>query len=273
MFFAPLLIFVIIGFFFLLVFVFAFLEVGMIGIAFSRLGLPPEYLFGILLATLLGSYVNIPIGTMERGQPVDDERGEIFRGPLSGGAGVPVGQRTVMAINLGGALIPLDHFDLYFSSKMPNVIPALVATVIVSLLVNRLSRPIKGVGIGIPALIPPLFAALAAYLLAGEELRAPVAYVAGTLGTLIGADLMRLNDIKNMGAPVASIGGAGTFDGVFLSGIIAVLAQLNGQVRQHTSAEDADNFQHCLWRGSVKAVCLKITIGLAKIFTKHFCRR
>jgi len=26
-----------------------------------------------------------------------------------------------------------------------------------------------------------------------------------------------------MGAPVASIGGAGTFDGVFLSGLIAVL--------------------------------------------------
>jgi uncharacterized membrane protein len=32
-----------------------------------------------------------------------------------------------------------------------------------------------------------------------------------------------------MGAPVASIGGAGTFDGIFLTGILAVLiASLSG---------------------------------------------
>jgi uncharacterized membrane protein len=51
----------------------------------------------------------------------------------------------------------------------------------------------------------------------------PTAYVAGTLGTLIGADILNLNKIRYMRAPVASIGGAGTFDGIFLSGIIAVL--------------------------------------------------
>jgi len=47
--------------------------------------------------------------------------------------------------------------------------------------------------------------------------------VAGTLGTLIGADLLNLPRLRNLGAGVASIGGAGTFDGVLLSGIIAVL--------------------------------------------------
>jgi uncharacterized membrane protein len=50
-----------------------------------------------------------------------------------------------------------------------------------------------------------------------------VAYVSGVLGTLIGADLSNLGVIPKLGAPIASIGGAGTFDGVFLSGIIAVL--------------------------------------------------
>ncbi len=44
-----------------------------------------------------------------------------------------------------------------------------------------------------------------------------------TMGTLIGADLLKLREISQMGAPVASIGGAGTFDAIFLSGIIAVL--------------------------------------------------
>ena len=43
------------------------------------------------------------------------------------------------------------------------------------------------------------------------------------LGVLIGADLMRMKDIRRIGTPIASIGGAGTFDGIFLTGIIAVL--------------------------------------------------
>jgi uncharacterized membrane protein len=40
---------------------------------------------------------------------------------------------------------------------------------------------------------------------------------------LIGADLLRLKDIRRMGTPVTSIGGAGTFDGIFMTGIVAVL--------------------------------------------------
>ena len=43
------------------------------------------------------------------------------------------------------------------------------------------------------------------------------------MGTLIGADLLNLDKISGLGAPVASIGGAGTFDGIFLIGIMAVL--------------------------------------------------
>jgi uncharacterized membrane protein len=49
------------------------------------------------------------------------------------------------------------------------------------------------------------------------------AYVAGTLGTLIGGDLLHRRQVTTLATPVASIGGAGTFDGVFLTGIIAIL--------------------------------------------------
>lgn len=85
-----------------------------------------------------------------------------------------------------------------------------------------MARPVKGVGIATPVFIPPIAAAVLAFLLSPGEPRT-VAYVAGTLGTLIGADLLNLKKIPKLGAPVASIGGAGTFDGVFLTGIIAVL--------------------------------------------------
>jgi uncharacterized membrane protein len=50
-----------------------------------------------------------------------------------------------------------------------------------------------------------------------------LAYIAGTLGCLIGADLLNLHRLAGLGAPIASIGGAGTFDGIFFTGIAAVL--------------------------------------------------
>jgi uncharacterized membrane protein len=46
--------------------------------------------------------------------------------------------------------------------------------------------------------------------------------ISGPLGILIGADILNIGKIRNLGAPVASIGGAGTFDGIFLNGIMAV---------------------------------------------------
>jgi Protein of unknown function (DUF1614) len=68
------------------------------------------------------------------------------------------------------------------------------------------------------------------FLLAGLVAVAPhpaavagLAYAGGTLGTLLGADLVNLPKVRRLGAPVVSIGGAGTFDGVFITGIVAVL--------------------------------------------------
>jgi len=65
-------------------------------------------------------------------------------------------------------------------------------------------------------------AALVALLL--DQGHSPaIAYISGTLGVLIGADLLHLKLVPKLGTPLASIGGAGTFDGMFLTGIIAVL--------------------------------------------------
>jgi uncharacterized membrane protein len=83
-------------------------------------------------------------------------------------------------------------------------------------------RPIPGLGIAEPVFVPAVTAAIVALLLSREQ-AAPLPYVGGSLGTLIGADLLNLGNIRGLGAPVASIGGAGTFDGIFLIGIVAVL--------------------------------------------------
>jgi uncharacterized membrane protein len=52
-----------------------------------------------------------------------------------------------------------------------------------------------------------------------------MSYLSGVMGTLIGADLLNIlnPDVLNMFSGVISIGGAGLFDGIFLTGVLASL--------------------------------------------------
>jgi uncharacterized membrane protein len=197
------------------------LLVGMIGEAFLRLGLPPSLMFWLLILTLAGSLINIPIYSFETREVMGDQVVSYFgmrvRLPRMANS-----HKTVLAVNVGGALIPLA-LSIYLLTRIDFGLALPVLLVGVTLVVNRLARPVRGLGIAVPGLIPPLVAVLGAYLLCPPELRAPCAYIASTLGILIGADLLNLGKIPQLGAPVASIGGAGTFDAIFLSGIIAVL--------------------------------------------------
>jgi uncharacterized membrane protein len=221
MIFPPLLFFLMVGFFLMAVIMLPFLMVGLIGEAFLRLGISPGLVFWLLILTLAGSLVNLPIyryGGQEvmRNQVVSyyGMRYRVHRPERPG--------TSVLAINVGGALIPLA-LSVYLLSKINFGLSLPILLVVVTVVVNRLARPVRGMGIGVPGLVPPLVAALGAYILCSPELRAPCAYIASTMGILIGADLMNLGRIPHLGAPVASIGGAGTFDAIFLSGIIAVL--------------------------------------------------
>ena len=89
-------------------------------------------------------------------------------------------------------------------------------------IVHQMAYPVRGVGIAVPFFLPPI-AATAVALILSRKYAPALAYVSGSMGTLIGADILNLNKIPGLGAPVASIGGAGTFDGIFLTGILAVL--------------------------------------------------
>ncbi|MEO2151180.1 MAG: DUF1614 domain-containing protein, partial [Thermococcus sp.] len=111
---------------------------------------------------------------------------------------------------------------LVYLGEYGLLLKALLAVFIASLLSNAVARPVRGLGIAMPTLFPPLIAVLLGWLL-GDGNPTLVAYVSGTLGVLIGADLMNWEKIKKLGAPMVSIGGAGSFDGIFLAGVIAVL--------------------------------------------------
>jgi uncharacterized membrane protein len=221
MIFPPLIFFLMVVFFLVALVMLPFLMVGLIGEAFLRLGISPSLIFWLLILTLVGSLVNLPIYKFENLDLVGDQMvsyfGMRFRVPRPGRP-----QATILAVNVGGALIPLA-LSLYLIANIDFGISLPILLVVVTVVVNRLARPVRGMGIGVPGLVPPLVAALGAYLLCASELRAPCAYIASTMGILIGADLLNLGHIRQLGAPVASIGGAGTFDAIFFSGIIAVL--------------------------------------------------
>jgi uncharacterized membrane protein len=126
--------------------------------------------------------------------------------------------RTVIAVNVGGAVIP-TLLSLYLLVKTGMYGRALAGVAIVTAIVHGLASPVRGVGIAVPVFIPPVVAAL----LLSRQSAPALAYISGSLGTLIGADLLNLGIIQALGAPIASIGGAGRFDGIFMTGILAVL--------------------------------------------------
>jgi len=209
--------------FLFLVLVVGLVFVGAVGLAFRQVGFSSEITVLILVATFFGSYVNIPLLKLKAMIPIIREEyvsffGIVFRIPQ-----FEYGETTTLvAINMGGAIIP-TLVSLYLLWKLPSAtLYALIGIAIVATITHLVAKPVKGLGIATPAFIPPLTAALAAYILPSG---APtiVAYVSGVLGTLIGADITNLHNIPKLGAKIASIGGAGTFDGIFLSGIIAAL--------------------------------------------------
>jgi len=198
----------------------AFVQVGILRYAYEKIGVARRHVFAVLLATLLGSYVNIPVAELPPEEVMSNQVVSFF-GIEYVVPHVQEWPRTIVAVNVGGALVP-TLLSLYLLIKRRLFGPGLLAVAVVAGVVHAMAYPVRGVGISVPIFIPPLVAAAAAVLLARRAAPA-VAYIGGSLGTLIGADLLNLGTIHGLGAPVASIGGAGTFDGVFLTGIVAVL--------------------------------------------------
>jgi uncharacterized membrane protein len=204
----------------LLLFLVTTVEIGILRYAYHKIGIGPRHMTLLLVLSFLGSYVNIPIWQLPP-HPVDSAGVVSFHGMLHVIPLVRDWPGTVIAVNLGGAIIPV-FLSIYLLVKNNLSRQSLLGVAIVAAVVHLMAQPVKGVGIAVPTYVPPLVAAAVGFLLSRRH-APPLAYIAGSLGTLIGADLLNLGKIQGLGAPVASIGGAGTFDGIFLTGILAVL--------------------------------------------------
>lgn len=196
------------------------IELRLVEYAYEKIGISRHHVLVLLGLSLVGSRFNIPVVSLSGEPNVVERVVTVFGVPYV----VPFledRERTWIAVNVGGAVIPTG-VSLYLLATGGSLVRPLLVAAIVTVAVHALARPVRGVGIVVPTLVPPLVTAGSALLLA-REAPASAAYVGGTLGTLLGADLLNLGKIRGLGAPVASIGGAGTFDGIFVTGILAVL--------------------------------------------------
>lgn len=202
------------------------LFINIISISFAKLGFNPFFAFLLLFGSLIGSFINIPLKEVESEGTFVTYRPPRYFGFFPERVIERRTVTTVIAANFGGAVIPV-LISTYLILKFQRMIPAIVVgTFICVAICYMVSRPVPGVGIAMPVFVAPLVSAAVAVLLGvvfPQSSRTVLAYTCGVLGVLIGADLLNLGKIKTLGAPVASIGGAGTFDGIFLTGILAVL--------------------------------------------------
>ena len=209
------------GFFAILIGIFLFVIVlRSVRYAFESLGVSSGTAMFLLLASLVGSIFNIPIAELPPERVMSDQVVNFFGMRYA----VPVVSHwvgTVIAVNVGGAVIP-TLMSLYLLAKLNLWTKGLIAVAVVALVIHWLADPVPGIGIAVPVFMPAVITAIVALVLS-RQMAAPLAYIGGGLGTLIGADITNLDKVRGLGAPVASIGGAGTFDGIFLTGILAVL--------------------------------------------------
>lgn len=196
-------------------------QAGSVQSSLDKLGLSPLSAVALFALILFGRKFNLPIFAW-RSDPFSREA---IIHPLPGHAlrflhVAP--EKTFVAVNLGGAVIPLA-FSLYL--LMHAALPVESLALAVPLLTGiayyggTLLPAAKG---GIPTLVTPLAAALAAIWL--DPAHAPaLAFIGGTLGILLGADILRQREASRASSSHVMIGGPGTFNGILFSGILAAL--------------------------------------------------
>lgn len=177
------------------------LEIGALGYAYTRLGLNPRAALLVLLVSLIGSYINIPVSGLTGLQVASGQLVNYFGIDYV----VPVvvsWPGTIVTVNVGGAVIPtVVSVLLLFRYKLWLQGP--LAIICVAVASHLLGHPIYGLGIAVPIFVPSLATAVTAISLSRRHAPA-LAYIGGSCGTLVGADLLNLGKLQGLGAAVAS---------------------------------------------------------------------
>jgi len=136
-----------------------------------------------------------------------------------------------VGINMGGAIIPI-LLSVYLTIKkripIKKILIGISIVTIIAFFVTS-PDPNKGIISYFPYwLLPAFFASIASVILLWKNFKkaAPLAYISGTIGVLIGADFLHIWKLLNYNISEttnAVIGGADVFDMIYITGILAVI--------------------------------------------------
>jgi uncharacterized membrane protein len=204
----------------LLPFIWLAITIDVVEVAVAKLGFSSNVALLLLIAVIVGSTLNIPLYERVSRTALIPDFTDLW---LQRFWGIPLQkmeQKTIVALNVGGGLIPI-LLALYELTRS-NALAIGIVTAVVTIVSYYSAQIVPGIGIQMNPLVAPLTASLLAFSLVHSG-AAPIAFTGGVIGTLIGADLLHLREIEQMTAGVLSIGGAGVFDGIALCGLFALL--------------------------------------------------
>lgn len=216
----PVSLFLFLLFLLLLPFIWIVIALDVVEMAVAKLGFSPSVAFILFNLVLWGSLINIPLYKVESITPMLPDFRDMWLRQFWGIPLHKVRRTTIVTLNVGGGLIPV--ILAIYEITRSNPLAILAVTLIVTIVSYYSAQIVPGIGIQMNALVAPLTAAISAILIA-EPISSSVAFAGGILGTVIGADLLHLKEIEDMGAGVVSIGGAGVFDGIAMCGLFALL--------------------------------------------------
>lgn len=139
---------------------------------------------------------------------------------------------VIIGISIAGAAIPIILSLRMLDQGRSPLIESLLGMAIVAYLAYSLSEVVPERGILLHSVYMPALAASIFGLLAARRKwsrAGPVAYVSGSIGILIGADVLHMGEVLawQPSYPVfAVIGGAGVFDAIFIVGVLAVIIDI-----------------------------------------------
>jgi hypothetical protein len=117
-------------------------ELRILAYAYRKIGIKPRYVLGVMLLTRVGSHVDIPVYSVAVDTIVPPQAVTVFGRTYLVPETVERGA-TVVAVNVGGALIPvLVSIYLVVRARMSGRM--LVATAVVTVAVNRLASVVPG---------------------------------------------------------------------------------------------------------------------------------
>jgi uncharacterized membrane protein len=213
-----------------LIFIYLFLRVT--EAAFEQVGFDHWHASLAVFGSVLGSLVDIPL-TLHPFNAYPQ-----WYLALMGASGLDLSSAfhpVSLAVNLGGCIIPLIICLHLLLHRRASIQKAALGIAVVAVITYMAAEPVANEGILLPFWLSPVLGALCGLALARGYRRAPpLAYISGAVGTLLGADIMNLITpgvipslsplYSHASKPlVLSIGGAGVFDGIFLTGIFSVL--------------------------------------------------